>query len=280
MPFPLPEGQQIQVTYKKFAAQYKMPSLQAASDHYSLAYLLSGDRMAITTTMNFPLHQGYVGAIPPYVYHRTIPASNQIYERILIKFKPEFVKPLTDQFGIQFLDSIYENPSHHFSPEYQGKMEELFREMLSEYEEASPYRDFQLQCILSRILILLHTHSLQNEDSKIHTTPISPQIIEAIYYMERNFAKPLTIDDVAKISGYSTAYFSRLFQSQIGKSYTEYLLSIRIRHIQNLLLNSDYSITDIALETGFKYPGNMTMVFKQKTGLTPLQFRKKSRETG
>lgn len=276
MPLPIPEGKQIQVTYKKHSANYEMPSLEAASDHYALAYILNGDRMIITTTMNFVLHQGYVGAMPPYVYHRTIPASNQAYESILIKFKSEFIKSLIDQFGLQFLDSIYEHPSNYFIPEYQEKIGELFKEMLTEYEEASPYSDFQMQCILSRILILLHLHSTQHEDSQIHTTPLSPQIIEAIYYMERNFAESLTIGDVAKASGYSTAYFSRLFQNQVGKSYTEYLTFIRIRHAQNLLLNSNYSITDIALETGFKYPGNMTMVFKQKTGLTPLQFRKQS----
>ncbi len=276
MPTPIPEGQSIQITHKKLEANYEMPSLQASQDHYSISYMLSGDRKIITPKMSFFLHAGYVGAMAPYIYHRTLPESNQIYESILIKFRPEFVKPLTDKFGTQILDRIYEQHANSFTLENQLHIQHAFEEILHIYQEDSIYSEFQLQMLLCELLLLIYTKREKQEQSDAHATELSTQITEAIYYLERNYTKDISITDVAKASGYSTAYFSRLFLKQVGQSYTDYLIAIRIRHVQDLLLNSNRSITDIALETGFKYPGNMTKCFKKITGLTPMEFRKKN----
>lgn len=84
---------------------------------------------------------------------------------------------------------------------------------------------------------------------------------------------------MAILSGYSASHFSRLFHAQLGKSYSEYLTRIRIRHVQDLLLNTKKSVTEIALETGYLHTGNLSEQFKQQTGMTPLQYRKTSTYT-
>lgn len=278
MPLPLPPGRKIQVIYKKIAGNYEMPSMEAALDHYALGFMIHGDRLVITPTMTFELHPGYVGAMAPYFYHKTIPMSDAYYENILIKFSPEFVKPLSEQLGEQVLEQIYKYPPKSFSDEVREKVFALAWEMLEVWQDEMAdivYKEFKLQNLLFRVLLLIYEKAVVDGKADLHHTVLSQRIMEAVYYMEKNYMNPMKIEDVAKVSGYSVSYFSRLFETQLGTPFSEYLCNIRLKHIQDALLTTDKTVLEIALENGFAYPGNMSSSFKKKFGMTPLQFRKR-----
>ena len=271
---PLPEGCEFTIAKRSLPGDYEMPTLEVATDHYTIGYHISGSRTTITPNITYTQHPGYVGTLAPFVYHRTIPASKEAYESILVKFTLAFAKPFTDVFGLQALNRIYEHPTNRFEPEIQNKIYHLLLDMVEEYEKESPYRNFALQCMLFRVLILISEERLSDDEVTLHSTPLSPPIIEALYFMEKHYSEHLSLETVAGISGFSPAHFSKVFQSQLGKPYSEYLSDIRLRHVQELLLNTKKSITEIALETGYTYPGNLTEQFKRKTGMTPLAYRK------
>lgn len=271
---PMPEGCEFTITRRSLPRDYEMPTMEAATDHYNLGYLISGSRITITPNITYTQHPGYVGTLAPFIYHRTVPASKEVYESILIKYTLAFAKPFTDAFGMQALNRIYENPTNRFEPEIQNKIYHLLLDMLDEYEKESPYRNFALQCMLFQILILILEKRLPDDGVTTHSTPLTPPIIEALYYMEKHYPDKLSLETVAEISGFSPAHFSKVFQSQLGKSYSEYLSDIRLKHVQELLLTTKKSITEIALETGYTYPGNLTEQFKRKIGMTPMAYRK------
>ena len=271
---PLPEGCEFTIARRSLPGDYEMPTLEAATDHYAIGYLISGSRTTITPNTTYTQHPGYVGTLAPFIYHRTVPASKEVYESILIKYTLAFAKPFTDAFGMQTLNRIYENTTNRFEPEIQNKIYHLMLDMVDEYERESPYRDFTLQCMLFQVLILILEMRLPDDDITVYSTPLTPPIIEALYYMEKHYPDKLSLETVAGISGFSPAHFSRVFQSQLGKSYSEYLSDIRLKHVQELLLTTKKSITEIALETGYAYPGNLTEQFKRKIGMTPMAYRK------
>ena len=160
-----------------------------------------------------------------------------------------FAKPFTDAFGIQALNRIYEHPTNRFEPKIQDRIYHLLLDMVEEYEKNSPYRNFTLQCMLFQALILILEERLPDNDVTIYPTPLTPPIIEALYYMEKHYPDKLSLDTVAGISGFSPAHFSKVFRSQLGKSYSEYLSNIRLKHVQELLLTTKKTITEIAMET-------------------------------
>lgn len=275
MAIPLPEGTKIQVIHKVMPGDYSMPSLEAAPDHYSVSFLVRGDRTVITPLMTYTIHAGSVGLIAPYVYHQTVPASQDEYESILIKFTPDFAEPLVINFGARFLEQLYSWPERRFSEECTSRIYAMFQEIVEEYAKESDFKEMVLQCLVFRLLIYISEHGFASEKEQAHPTKVSKAILEAVLYMEKNYQKQMNIDEVAEVSGYAVAYFSRLFQEQLGRSFTDYLINIRLRHVASLLLNTDKSITDIALESGFRYPGNMTSVFTKKIGMTPREYRKR-----
>lgn len=286
MPLSLPHGKQYKAVHRLLPASFEMPLLEAASDHYALCFILKGDRTVITPTMNYTLHSGNITTLAPFLYHRTVPASGVEYESILIKFTREFAQPLIDRLGSHVFDEIYKAPAKTFSEENERNIFRLANELVeieNSYTESDPddsseriLKDFKFQCVLFTILVAIYENGKECVDSRAHSAPLTKPIVDAVYYIEKNYSKNLPIQEVADVSGYSVFYFSRIFQAQLGSSFSEYLTNVRLKHVQNDLLTTQKNITEIAIGNGFSYPGNMTNCFKKAFGITPLQYRKAS----
>ena len=98
-------------------------------------------------------------------------------------------------------------------------------------------------------------------------------------YLQQNSSSQIRLDELAEHFYLSKAYMTRIFRRVTGFSIIDYLTFVRIRRAQELLIHSDTDITTISGMTGF---GNVTYferVFRQKTTLTPLQYRRRYRKT-
>lgn len=98
-------------------------------------------------------------------------------------------------------------------------------------------------------------------------------IRKAIAYISQNYNTNLTLEEVANHVHLNPTYFSTLFKQSSGSSFKEYLNIVRVEESKRLLSNTDYSIIDIAVATGFENQSYFSKVFKKYTGLTPKQYR-------
>ncbi|MGN8630201.1 PocR ligand-binding domain-containing protein [Blautia sp. HCP3S3_G3] len=96
---------------------------------------------------------------------------------------------------------------------------------------------------------------------------------KAIRYISKNFTHNLSLEEVANHVHLNPAYFSTLFKQSTGSTFKEYLNMVRVEESKRLLANTDHSIIDIALATGFEDQSYFSKVFKKYTGLTPKQYR-------
>jgi AraC-like DNA-binding protein len=100
-------------------------------------------------------------------------------------------------------------------------------------------------------------------------------IDNVIEVVKQNYDKNITAKDGAKKANLSYAYFSRVFNSVMGMGFSEYLTFVRIVKSEQLLVDTDKSITEIGYECGFSTSSYFIMKFKEKNGIPPLGFRKK-----
>lgn len=277
MAIPLQEGTNILVKRKGFGRGYAMPSMEIATDHYSIGYTISGDRRVIMPTGSFSYHAGEVAMLRPFVYHRTVAESAEPYERILIKFSPEYIKPFQEAVGQQMFEAIYDRKVCRFKKEASGKIKQMFLEMAGEYEKEMPYREFILQGMLFRLLTTVYEEALPDTKENLHRTPLTPPVMEAIMYIEHNYAANPSLAKTAQIANFSPSYFSRLFLSQLGMPYSEYLNNVKLRHAQILLTQTEHSLMEIAEETGFCHGNYFCAQFKKKVGMTPGRYRRQAR---
>lgn len=274
MPRPLPEGQHITVERNLRPANFSMPSLEMATDHYNIGFVVSGDRRAITPLQSYCYHAGDVAMSPPFVYHRTLSESDAPYDGYLIKYSPEFIQPFIDQIGKNIFDELYEQKVCHFTPNMQVKIEQLFADMLEEYHKQTPYKEVILQGMLFRLLTTVYENKLESTATRFKS-PLTPPIIDTLYYIENHYSQKITLSAMAKEVHLSEAYLSRLFTSQLGMSFTDYVNNVRIRHVQTMLTRTDKSVMEIALACGYCHGDYLSAQFKLKTGMTPLGFRRK-----
>lgn len=274
MPTPLPDGKQIVVIHSIHEPGYNMPTLQMATDHYSIGYIISGDRRSITPRFSYSYHAGNVAMAPPLLFHRTVSESNAPYERYMIKFSPDMLKPLREHTDENMIDALYEERVCHFNKASQAKILGMFQEMHEESVKERSYTELILQGMLLRLFTTVWEERLPEITTTCHSAKLTEPIIDALYYMETHYAKNLTLEELAGNAHLSTAYFSRLFSAQLGKSFSEYLGDIRLRHVQMLLAESDKSVMDIAMETGYCNGDYLSAQFKKKTGMTPSEYRK------
>ena len=278
MSVPMKKGAHINVEHKSLGTSYSMKTLEMAMDYYEVAYIISGDRKTITPTETYFSSAGAVGFTPPYVYHKTMAASDELYERILIKFTPAYVEPFIKEMGLPVFEQLYEQKICYFAEDVRKRIEKMFFEMVEEFEKDHVHKEFLLQGMLFRLLYTIYQERLPQEGIVRNMTPLTPPVMDAIVYVEDHYALNPSLEETAAVAGFSAAYFSRLFSSQLGMSYTEYLDSIKIRHAQVLLAQTKKSVMEIAEETGYCHGNYLNSQFKKKVGMTPGEYRKKYRE--
>lgn len=97
----------------------------------------------------------------------------------------------------------------------------------------------------------------------------------AIEFISANFARSISLGDVAAHVGYSPAYFSRIFKEEMGVTFKEYLNSVRIERSKSLLLGGPLSVAEICHLVGFSDQSYFCKIFRSVTGVSPDKFRKR-----
>lgn len=105
---------------------------------------------------------------------------------------------------------------------------------------------------------------------------ISYHIRHSIDYINDHLYMPLTMAELAEVEHLSPSYFSKLFASETGYTVKNYILNIKVKTAQNMLKNTDYELSDIALSLGFSSQSAFTTAFKKIVGMTPLTYRNKN----
>ena len=116
--------------------------------------------------------------------------------------------------------------------------------------------------------------SLRSEQSDHQDFAENQTVNNMIKYINQNVAYDITLKDIAKSLGYSQSYLSQLFRRIIKKSFTDYLIDLRISTAKQMMANKNITLNCIAAELGFSSQQYFTKLFRMRTGFTPSQYRK------
>lgn len=122
-------------------------------------------------------------------------------------------------------------------------------------------------------LAIDHVGLCENAESKRHGT-MRDVLRDVLTYLQENYRQPLKLEDVARHFGYSKSRFSRLFHDYLGCSMNEYLMAQRCRHAAEMLLDSELTMLDIALNVGFECLRTFYRAFHACYQCTPSQYVK------
>lgn len=95
-----------------------------------------------------------------------------------------------------------------------------------------------------------------------------------ISYISQHFTEPLSLDIISKELGICRYYLSRIFTQVLHTGFHEYVNTLRIDYAKKLLLNTQDSILDIAIQCGYQNQQTFNRVFKNLCGVSPSIYRK------
>ena len=110
----------------------------------------------------------------------------------------------------------------------------------------------------------------QNEEQSEST------VSRACKYIQENFRKDISLDDVSKEVNVSPYYFSKLFKEEVGENFIEYLTRLRIECSKELLRRAALTIREAGLQSGYSDPNYFSRIFKKQTGMTPREYREQN----
>lgn len=142
-------------------------------------------------------------------------------------------------------------------------------EQIEEIFSFTRYRDYysELKALLIHVDELLYQMRSAYGDKSF--------INKAIEYIDKNYAKDISLAVVSNAVSMNYSYFSQVFKEYTGENFVNYLKKRRVEEAQKLLNDSNLKIYEISSCVGFTDSKQFTKAFKSITGITPVEYREK-----
>lgn len=140
--------------------------------------------------------------------------------------------------------------------------------------------NFELNCfrlvitLLCRLRAMLPTQMMREQDY----TPIkrrTDRLVAVTDYIDRNFQRKLLLDEIAEQQHLTLTYLSHLFKETLGLSFQDYLKEKRFEYAYQQLSETDKTVLEISLESGFSDVRYLNRMFKEKLGCSPQEYRER-----
>jgi len=236
-------------------------------DFYEIFFLLSGESKSF-----FIEDKTYVAKANDLIFihkdllHKSNVVSTE-YKRIIIHFSDDYVgSSIISEMKSLFGNRIY-------TPENPDAVKTHVMNIANEKDKNDA---FSLDLIKYSFLSLL-AYCVRNLSSYL-ASPSNPAIERLTRHINNNFYNKLSLQQASEMLNMSQGHLSRLFAKNTGFSFREYITVIRIKNAKYQLKTTKKPIHQIADDCGFNDSNYFSTIFKEATGLSPLEYRRENRK--
>lgn len=201
--------------------------------------------------------------IPPYVEHteKSTPGSPLEYYVIGIE-GVSFRKENTEE--------LFQSIIHLQKP---LMITDLFKQIMYEVQNPTPESRMICQNFLEILILrIMRSQRLIVEPSETeHFMKECAQIKE---YLETHYSEPITLDTLTRFTHMSKFYLAHTFTKYVGQSPIQFLNNKRIEIACSQLINTDFSISLIASQSGFTSQSYFSQVFRRRLGMSPSEYKR------
>ena len=143
--------------------------------------------------------------------------------------------------------------------------------LLNFWNSRKPSSDLRSIAVLYELIAdVLENNIINNVGKRAYRT-----VLPAIHYIDNNFEKKITIDELSRLCVMSNTNFRRIFTAVCGVSPIQYLLNVRLRRAKDYLSHTKFSVDEIAQKCGFNDVEYFCRIFKKRTRISPGKYRSK-----
>lgn len=214
-----------------------------------------------------------VGSNLPHAWFTHQCKSKEITEVTIQFHRDLFDEKLLRRNQLSFIRTLLERSAKGilFSPETAAALKPRF---LNLHQKSGFDSVLELMSILHDLSISRNMRTLSNVTFSTDALSYNSRRIEkAFEYMQANFDKNITLEEMAKLVDMTEVSFSRFIKKRTGKTFIDSLNEIRIGHASRLLIDTTHTIAEICYQTGFNNLSYFNRIFKARNNCTPKEFR-------
>ena len=239
-----------------------------------LFYCTRGSYELMIDRKKHTLAAGELAIIGSMISHEVLKSNNHSHSNcIVLEIGPtmlgEYFTPIENQ--------AFPNPVFDLKQEKYANLYDLFNEVALLCKNSSDFSSLLIKGNIYKISAhILKEFVIENSGTNIPKRLSFINAVEkALELIYNHYEQKLTVEEVAKICGYSKSNFCKIFKTVTGDTFHNVLNQHRIKMSCVLLKNSNDSIEDIAIKVGFADSKSFCRTFKEVNGTSPGQYRKK-----
>ena len=238
-------------------------------NNIEIILVLSGEIKARVNNVEHIVYPGEILFVNSSELHETESNNKNEIEAITILLSYEFMKKYYPE-----IDSYYFDLDER--EDVSKEIKTLMIKCAEEYKKKGELYELKVSMLLMELFkILIENCKIKREKKNvvIQEEKSIENVKKAIAFMEDNYELNLCLNDIAYEIGMAPTYFERFFKKNTGETFYSYLNKIRLYYSYKELINTEYSITEIALNNGFANVKSFIEVFKKEYNMTPGKYR-------
>jgi len=240
-----------------------------ARNHFLFHYIISGrgelmyiNRKGENKSCKLDNRQGFM--LYPRQISTYIADFNDPWEYVWLEFDGLRIHSMLGAAGLTEDTPIYSARSSELREKMSGEM--IY---IAEHSSASPYHLIGHLYLFFDYLIRSVSPARTTEHSRLRDYYVH----EAIVFIEHNFSRDITIEDIAGVCGLNRSYFGKIFKEALGKSPQEFLVAYRMAKAVELLRLTQMPVGDIGAAVGYENPLHFSRAFKHVYGISPRKWK-------
>jgi AraC-like DNA-binding protein len=251
-------------------------------DYLEIGYIADGRGFLNVGNRKYAVKKDDLVVLGNFEVHTYTTGKNQSFDLIVMYFLPELIfSPGSLNIDFEYLKPFYFRSENFSNIIHSEKMDcSIILNLLEKIYNVSVQkkRNFKLEIKLFLTEILLNIVNYYEKPGIKRSANYSKKVKDLnrlkdlISFIQKEYQNNITLGEAAGMVGMSVHYFCKFFKKVIGKTFTNYVLSIRIDRAKELLLSEKISTTDIAFKVGFENLSYFYRKFKKFTGFCPGEF--------
>lgn len=241
---------------------------------YELLYCrTSGGAEYLVGSERYRIQPGDILFVPPGISHRPLmpEQTEEPYTRYVLWISPSFLEGLAEMFPRPFQDHRYEVGMLRTAGTKWEHLGDLFRRNVQESEERA--EGWEAAVIGNTLNLLAQIHRAAADRSVGELRAETPELLDEITaFVEENYHRHFTIDDLARHLYISSSTVSHFFKQKVGVSLYRYVTQRRLIAAK-ALIEKGIPLEDVCSQVGFADYSGFYRAFKQEYGIPPRQYR-------
>ena len=245
---------------------------------FEISYVRKGRCVYMIDLKPWKVETGDILLLPPGILHGIPEDGLELLESDSFVFHPEFLGTGDELCRMKYIEPLRKGEIW-FAPVIKpdapgaGIMKNVLNALRDSFEEKSRGYELEVKALLLEMMSLFYRY-LPYETKDAGESEAVGKIRDVVRYIRQHYAEPVTVAELAEVCHLSEYYFMRFFKQHMNMTCVEYLNQYRLELAAARLVSGKESVTDIALDTGFRNISYFNRVFKRKFGMTPGEYRK------